>query len=613
MRGARAAVWRSCGSLLLSGALSVAAAAAHAQRSDATYEAERAARALRERSLQPDPAPEGKRIEFIEVVREEVLQNDELLVPVVLPRFAPTWPNAFHWLTRESVIRRELLFQQGEPYRADRVEESMRNLRALGIFALVRIVAVRAGEPDQVGVLVYTRDLWSLRPETGFSGAGSAFQLTGQLVQRNFLGRNKDLTLRFDIDPKAYSLGEAYDDARVLGGELALSESFDLIFNRESGKTEGSQGALWLTRPFRKLSQAWQWGLSASYAAYVARALRGSEIVSFRPKASGGLEECQAPDPACMRAVWDQHSYSASASASYRRGEAYKQTFTLGAGFGEIQVAANRETALRPEQSAIFESELLPKARRQVYPYVSYDLWLPDYVTFHDLGTFGQTETVRVGPRATSSVSVPLKAFGSSSSSAVFSSTLDYVLAGGGALAEGSATGSTRLESSRVVDQSLSLLVRGATPLWLAGRLVAYASWSGRRHDTAQSQVTLGADNGLRGYQVGAFRVVGGNRLRANLEYRTLPLVFESVHIGAVAFYDAGSVYGALADARLHHDLGVGLRVLFPQFNHTPFRADFGLPLDRNGFALLVSYGSDQAVPMTAADDASGSTGVRPR
>ena len=87
------------------------------------------------------------------------------------------------------MIERELLLAEGERYDEARAEESMRNLRALGIFALVRIVAVTTPDPNAVGLLVYTRDLWSLRLETGFAGTGKAFQLTAQVSERNFLGR----------------------------------------------------------------------------------------------------------------------------------------------------------------------------------------------------------------------------------------------------------------------------------------------------------------------------------------------------------------------------------------------------------------------------------------
>ena len=78
------------------------------------------------------------------------------------------------WLTDPEVIERELLLAEGDVYDEARAEESMRNLRALGIFALVRIVAVTTPDPKRSGLLVYTRDLWSLRLETGFAGTGEA-------------------------------------------------------------------------------------------------------------------------------------------------------------------------------------------------------------------------------------------------------------------------------------------------------------------------------------------------------------------------------------------------------------------------------------------------------
>jgi hypothetical protein len=75
------------------------------------------------------------------------------------------------------------------------------------------------------------------------------------------------------------------------------------------------------------------------------------------------------------------------------------------------------------------------------------------------------------------------------------------------------------------------------------------------------------------------------------------------VHLGLVAFYDVGSVYQRLTAARFHHDVGAGLRVLFPQLNRTVFRFDLGLPLDSPGFSVQMTYGSDPIVPLTAAED----------
>ena len=67
-----------------------------------------------------------------------------------------------------------------------------------------------------------------------------------------------------------------------------------------------------------------------------------------------------------------------------------------------------------------------------------------------------------------------------------------------------------------MVDQAFGGLLRGATPEALLGRLVLYVDWDAQRNDTSRTQITLGGDNGLRGYSSGEFRVVGGSRLRAN-------------------------------------------------------------------------------------------------
>ncbi|HMI94688.1 MAG TPA: hypothetical protein VK509_25110, partial [Polyangiales bacterium] len=74
--------------------------------------------------------------------------------------------------------------------------------------------------------------------------------------------------------------------------------------------------------------------------------------------------------------------------------------------------------------------------------------------------------------------------------------------------------------------------------------------------------------------------------------------------------YDIGSVYTELAHASLHHATGAGLRVLFPQLNRTPFGVDVGVPLEKPGFSVLFSYGTEQVVPLTSADDAAIAAGL---
>ena len=108
-----------------------------------------------------DEAPEGKRIQSVDIVRLKVFDDDD---PV------PDVFNVFHVQTRERVVRRELLFEAGQRYDSERVQETVRNLQTLPQFGVVVIVALRGSEPGQVKVVVIVRDVWSLRLGYQFQG-----------------------------------------------------------------------------------------------------------------------------------------------------------------------------------------------------------------------------------------------------------------------------------------------------------------------------------------------------------------------------------------------------------------------------------------------------------
>lgn len=585
---------------------------AQAQSAEQSYEARRLQLFLDQAGLEPDEHPEGKRIAYIRVERREVFEPNDLAVPLILPRFASTWPNAFHFLTTEQRIRQELLLHEGEPYSVRLADETLRNLRALSyLLAMARIVAVKTADPTEVGLVVYTRDLWSLRFEQTFAGAGATYAASAQLVERNLFGRGQILTARGSIDPIRYSVGQVFQDYRFFGHNLSVAESFDVILNRASASPEGSTGVLSIERPFYNLAQRNAFRLYGSYANYVFRDTRGGEVVGYATTASRRGEECELGSAGCLARVWREKRLQLEASGSHRTGETYKAIFTLGAAVSDRRVGAIGETGLLPEQASTFEALVLPRVRRDIYPYFRYRLSLPRFAIFTNLGTYGLSETLQVGPMVDAFVGVPLHAYGASSDGLILRGLLAYIWAPKGALLDVAVEGRARLESGAVVDQRAVLRVRGATPLLapLWGRLVFSAFWDVRRNDTQRTFVSLGGDNGLRGYAAQRFYAFGARAVLANFEYRSQPWLLQSVHLGLVAFYDVGSVYKTLAAARFHHDAGVGLRVLFPQLNRSVFRVDFGVPLDSTGLSVQLSYGSDPIVPLSAAEDLAASAG----
>ncbi|MBX2812418.1 MAG: hypothetical protein KTR25_11435 [Myxococcales bacterium] len=553
------------------------------------YELERVRRALSFHDLiLVEEKIEGQPICFLRFTREEVFAEDEIW---------PTWGNRFHWQTQERTIRRELLIERGEPYDQKLIEESMRNLRSLGIFALVRIVPVRDRDSGNLGLLVYTRDIWSLRVESDVQFNGSVLdQALVQLNETNLFGLQKSAVLRFRLLPDVYSLGQSYRDYRLGGARYSLVQSFDLIINRQSDQIEGSQGRLTLSRPFYNLAQHWSYGLVGNYDNRIIRQLR-----------AGRVDVWDAPQTAEIETIpraFDQHFRAAQAFMSYRHGKAFRQTFGIAVDYRDRSVEPARETQLPDELRSAFAEDILPRARRQLGPRLSYTFNLPNFVVLQNLGSYGQSENIRLGPSISLSVRTPLKAFGSSVNALVVNAGLGFITTPKGGLIEISASGGARYEDNTIIDQVLSGTLRGATPVLGFVRLAGRITWTGRQNDTSQSFVTLGGDNGLRGYPSQDFRVVNGNRLLANIEARSLPLTWQALHFGLIAFYDVGSVYTQLSSARLHHAVGLGLRVLVPQFQRYPSRLDVGLPLGptRIGTPVL-SGGAGQALPLTATED----------
>jgi Omp85 superfamily domain len=556
-----------------------------------SYEWQRMTRVLQKLGLTPaDGELEGKRIAWIRVVSDDVFVEDEVW---------PLWLNWFHATTRERIVRRELLFQEGGPFVNARIEETMRNLRGMGLFALVRIVAVKTADPSALGIVVHTRDLWSLRLETGFNASTIVDQFSARLIERNFLGLNQQVGVNFNLLPRTYAMSEEYTARRVLGSSVRVEQTAGVVFNRERNRAEGSTWLARVGQPFYYLKQRWAWTSVGSYTTQVVRQLFQKRITTFP-------SVMDDPDGPYARSAWRQQNATAALSGFYRVGERAKNTFGLGWDFRYRHSQPNRETMLVPELRDYFETRVIPRERQESGPLLSYDFFTPTYVTFENLATFGQSENVRVGPALSMSSRLPLRAFGSNTDSWVVGAIAGYTLAPAGFLLDAKVEGIGRFERERWVDQRLVAALRGASPvLFKAFRVVARVSLDARRYDTLNTYVALGSSNGLRGYTSQEVRTgsLGASRMLANLELRSVPFIaWQAVHVGGVIFWDAGSVYNKTSSFALHHAVGLGLRVLFPQLNRTPFSFDGAAATDPP-FRLVPTIKDGQVVPLTPLED----------
>ena len=75
-----------------------------------------------------------------------------------------------------------------------------------------------------------------------------------------------------------------------------------------------------------------------------------------------------------------------------------------------------------------------------------------------------------------------------------------------------------------------------------------------------------------------------------------------TIHIGGVLYYDAGDTpdhldgytrMGERVATTLHQNVGIGLRILFPQFNRDVLRLDLGFPFEQTGTFYAPSFSAE--------------------
>ena len=153
--------------------------------------------------------------------------------------------NAIHSTTRPSVVRNEVLFKVGQRLDSARVAETLRNLRARGLFREVSITTVHDG--DSVDIEVATFDGWTteLVINARVTDGQFTWALGGQ--ERNFLGTGArvGLVYRQEPDRSAWTVRAGHD--RIGGSRFGIDGIYDNL-------SDGTVGNWRVGVPFRSLS-----------------------------------------------------------------------------------------------------------------------------------------------------------------------------------------------------------------------------------------------------------------------------------------------------------------------------------------------------------------------
>jgi hypothetical protein len=520
---------------------------------------------LRAWKLTLDPSPEGKLIEQVRVARYDVVSS------------ADPWPsllNVFHKTTEEYIVTQELLFKKGDRWSQDFVNESERNLRAYLLVSVGEIIPVRGSADDRVVAVVIVKDIWSLRLEWDFSYVGGNLELLeADFSEQNLFGRNKRAGVNFRLDPASTSLGQRFDDPRILGTRLAMSESAGVIWNRDSGRPEGVFGNFSFGQPLYSLATEWAWNLAVNHRQDVFRAFSAGEIAEL-PVSTGSL----------VPYVIDRRRTDLSATVTRSYGRLVKRDLTFGWS-GTIKRFELPDPPVSPISAATalaFKQSYLPRTESFGTLFANFRLFRTDFKQLIDIDTFALTEDFRFGPDISATVQIASPAFGFDSSFVRPSISADYNWFFGEHILSVGTDAATRYQpqtelASPWVNQILSFGMRHVSPRLGGFRLFSGARFTRRHNDLDRSQTFLGGGDLLRGYPSNYF--AGPQSWSANFELRTRPTTIRTIHTGAALFVDMGDAADSFAALGLNASVGAGIRVLFPQFNRAVLRLDFAFPL----------------------------------
>jgi len=464
--------------------------------------------------------------------------------------------NRLHFQTRPAIIRRELLFQVGEPYDSALVAESERNLRALGIFRRVQIDSVRT--PTGLMLRVLTKDGWSTQADWRFRSTGGEVAFTIGLVETNLLGTASTAAVRYRKDPDRSTVALLFRRPRMFLGTVGLGLQYE-------NRSDGRMGAIAIDRPFFALTSLRAFRFEAEdHRERVLRFFEGQKVAL--DTLSRRFSRVRASS------AWAVHA----SSAGYLR---------VGL-MGQVQ-----RDAFKPEASTAPFSKTVTGS---LGPYLVGNR--ARFIVTRGYAGFAREEDVDIGLTVRVGLQLAPQAFGYERDGIgpSVNGRVGATLPGGFAYVDVGANG---LYSGAGLDSG-SVQLAGTVVLQPAPRHVAVMHIEGGwlRNPVPGEEFDLGLGSGPRAFGSHAF--TGDRSIFATAEYRytVVDNLGGVVGLGIAGFVDHGGAWYAGSRRRVGWDAGVGLRVGASRSSDTPaLRFDlarrFANDAEPSGWVLTVGKG----------------------
>lgn len=480
----------------------------------------------------PRPAlrlPAGLVISSITIESNNVFETDLPADDKLVYRAA----NRIHYITRDPVIMRELLFEPGDRYDAALAAETERNLRALPFIRRAEVVPT-VNKDGGVDVLVRTFDAWTLEIVANYKRAGGSTSMKAGLAEGNILGQGKSGSVVYNRDWGVASKSFTYKDRQFL-------RSKHLQYSMAAQTAPGNDHfSLALDRPF--------------YASVARSAMGGT--ASYGSVTEG---------PVTRRVLEAGVNYGISMAPSTERTRRFK--------FGLL---AHRADSTGP----------VPDTERSAVIQLGAEWEELDFLTARRIKKFTHDEDFNLGFGILPSIGLApaIRALGTKETQILPGVAAHKGFTWGDQLLLLNAGYSSRYANGKnshlLIMFDAVYFLRGLRYQTLAFHTGLDLGW---RLDPA-APLVLGEFNGLRGYGVGQF--TGSRRFLFSMEDRVYVWdnLLRLLDIGAVVFFDSGYVWPASGTVKLgdlRNSVGAGIRIAPSRSaGNSPVRIDLARALN---------------------------------
>jgi hypothetical protein len=466
--------------------------------------------------------------------------------------------NLLHVQTPAALLRRFLLFKEGDPFDASKLAETERNFRQ---FDFLKSVSVIASPPHDglVDVTVMTEDEWTTDVNGDFSNDGGRDTYSANVSQKDLFGSGSALDLLLDHGLERNTAAVAFFDPSALGPYWNLNALF-------AKSSDGDEERIALDRPLFSYTTRSAADLLLDHLRCQERIYQGGEIA----------------------ARFQQEHRQVTVSKSHVLHSDPNRSTAIVAGVDVVDDSFSR-VAGRP-------LDVLPAARRFRFldlgyestgrrfvklNYVDRDLLDEDF----NLGGFTSVH-VAVSPRISNHSPLTWRGRAAAGFAKVFSSNSFFIA---------QISASTRAPRNR--NSILSFDGRSITrfhthyPQAFVTRMRLDAGWQLDR----DVQFLADGESGLRAYP--AFAFAGSRRLIVNAEHRLFlgRELFQLFGPSVAVFADSGqAVNGAFRTMK--SDAGAGLRIGIARYDSALIRIDWAYafndsPQSRRGGVWSIATG----------------------